>query len=76
MKKKTKKVGSNLGIKGLNYNLFFIMERRPITLMHAKVDFAIIQQFKVVGWSVVNIVYYIHIVSLPIEQSSHKKKLF
>ena len=76
LKKKTKEVSSNSGIKGLNYNLLFIIKRRPITLMRIKVDFAIIQRFKAVGWSAVNIIYYIYIVSSLIEQSSHRKKPF
>ena len=42
LRKKTKKVGSNSGVKGLNYNLLFIIERRPITLIRAKADLAVI----------------------------------
>ena len=76
LKKKIKETGSNLSVKGLNYNFLFIMKRRPITLIYAKVDFAIIQQFKVVGWSAVNIIYYIHIVNLLMEQFSYRKKPF
>jgi hypothetical protein len=76
LKKKTKEVGSNLGVKGLNYNLLFIIKRCPITLMDAKVDLTIIQQFKAVGWSAINIVYYIHIINSLMEQFSYRKKLF
>jgi hypothetical protein len=76
LKKKTKKISSNSGIKGLNYDLPFIIKRRPITLIYAKVDLTVIQQFKAVGWSAVNIIYYIYIVSLLMEQSSHRKKPF
>jgi hypothetical protein len=76
LKKKTKKISSNSGIKGLNYDLLFIIKRRPITLIYAKVDLTVIQQFKAVGWSAVNIIYYIYIVSLLMEQSSHRKKPF
>jgi hypothetical protein len=76
LKKKTKEVGSNSGVKGLNYNLLFIIKQRPITLMHTKVDLTIIQQFKVVGWSAVNVMYYIYIVNSLMEQFSHKKKPF
>jgi hypothetical protein len=67
LRKKTKEAGSNLGIKGLNYNLIFIIERRFITLIHAKVNLTIIQQFKAVEWSAVNIIYYIYIVSSLME---------
>jgi hypothetical protein len=76
LKKKTKEAGSNLGIKGLNYNLLFIIKQCPITLMHTKVNLTIIQQFKAVGWSAINVIYYIHIVNLLIEQFSHRKKPF
>ena len=76
LKKKTKKIGSNLSSKRLNYDLLFIIKRRPITLIYAKVDLTVIQQFKAVGWSAVNIIYYIYIVSLLMEQSSHRKKPF
>ena len=67
LRKKTKEVGSNLGVKGLNYDLFFIIKRRPITLMYIKVDLIVIQQFEAVEWSTVNVVYHIYIVSSPIE---------
>jgi hypothetical protein len=42
LRKKTKEVGSNLGVKVLNYDLLFIIERRPITLIRVKVDLTII----------------------------------
>ena len=76
LRKKTKEVGSNLGVKGLNYDLLFIIKRRPIILICIKVNFAVIQQFKAVGWSMVNVIYYIYIISSPMEQSSHRKKPF
>ena len=43
LRKKTKEAGSNSGVKGLNYDLLFIIKRRLIALICAKVDLAIIQ---------------------------------
>ena len=42
LRKKTKEVDSNLDIKGLNYNLLFIIEWRLITLIRVKVELTII----------------------------------